>query len=37
MATLMGLDPGYTTMTPAGRPISLTDDGALIRELMTAS
>jgi uncharacterized protein (DUF1501 family) len=34
MATLMGLDPGYTTMTPVGRPISLTDDGAPIRELM---
>lgn len=35
MATLLGLDPAYTAMTPAGRPISVTDDGAALRELMT--
>jgi uncharacterized protein (DUF1501 family) len=35
MATLLGLDPAYTTMTPAGRPISVTDDGSPLRELMT--
>ncbi len=34
MATLLGLDPAYTAMTPAGRPISVTDDGAALRELM---
>jgi uncharacterized protein (DUF1501 family) len=34
MATLLGLDPAYTAMTPAGRPISVTDDGAPLRELM---
>jgi uncharacterized protein (DUF1501 family) len=35
MAALLGLDPAYTTMTPAGRPISVTDDGSPLRELMT--
>ncbi len=34
MATLLGLDPAYTATTPAGRPISLTDDGAPLRELL---
>jgi Protein of unknown function (DUF1501) len=34
MATLLGLDPAYTTMTPAGRPVSVTDDGSPLRELM---
>jgi uncharacterized protein (DUF1501 family) len=34
MATLLGLDPAFTAMTPAGRPISVTDDGGAIRELM---
>jgi uncharacterized protein (DUF1501 family) len=35
MAALLGLDPAYTTMTPAGRPISVTDDGSPLRELIT--
>jgi uncharacterized protein (DUF1501 family) len=34
MATLLGLDPAHTEMSPAGRPISVTDDGALIASLM---
>ncbi len=34
MAQLLGLDPAYTTTTPSGRPISVTDDGTPIRELM---
>jgi uncharacterized protein (DUF1501 family) len=34
MATLLGLDPAYTTTAPSGRPISVTDDGVAIRELM---
>jgi len=36
MATLLGLDPAYTATTPAGRPISVTDDGAALRELMVS-
>jgi hypothetical protein len=35
MATLLGLDPAHTEMSPVGRPISVTDDGTPIRELMT--
>jgi len=35
MATLLGLDPAHTEMSPVGRPISITDDGTPIRELMT--
>ena len=34
MAQLLGLDPAYTTTTTSGRPISVTDDGTPIRELM---
>jgi uncharacterized protein (DUF1501 family) len=34
MATLLGLDPAQTVMTPAGRPISVTDDGSPLRDLM---
>ncbi len=34
MATLLGLDPAHTETSPAGRPISLTDGGTAIRELM---
>jgi uncharacterized protein (DUF1501 family) len=34
MATLLGLDPAHTEMTPAGRPISVTDDGAPITPLL---
>jgi uncharacterized protein (DUF1501 family) len=30
MATLMGLDPAHAEMTPAGRPISVTDGGTPI-------
>jgi uncharacterized protein (DUF1501 family) len=33
MGSLLGLDPGYTQMSPAGRPISLTDDGTPIAAL----
>jgi uncharacterized protein (DUF1501 family) len=34
MATLTGLDPAFTATTPAGRPISVTDDGAVLRDLI---
>jgi uncharacterized protein (DUF1501 family) len=34
MATQLGLDPGHTEMTPAGRPISVTDGGTPIRTLI---
>jgi hypothetical protein len=33
MSALLGLDPGHTEMSPAGRPISVTDDGQPIRPL----
>jgi hypothetical protein len=35
MATLLGMDPGHTEMTPIGRPISLTDEGAPVKEIVT--
>jgi hypothetical protein len=35
MATLLGLDPAHTEMSPAGRPISVTDDGAPIAAIMS--
>jgi hypothetical protein len=35
MAVQLGLDPGHTETTPAGRPISVTDDGRPIRALLT--
>jgi hypothetical protein len=35
MATLLGLDPAHTEMTPVGRPISITEGGTPIRALMT--
>jgi uncharacterized protein (DUF1501 family) len=34
MATLTGLDPAFTATTPAGRPISLTDDGVVLHDLV---
>jgi uncharacterized protein DUF1501 len=34
IAGQLGLDPGYTEMTPAGRPISVTDGGTPIRALL---
>jgi hypothetical protein len=34
LATVMGLDPGDTAMSPAGRPIALADSGTPIRELL---
>jgi hypothetical protein len=34
LATLMGIDPDKTVLTPVGRPISLTDHGKPIRELI---
>jgi Protein of unknown function (DUF1501) len=33
LATAMGLDPLETSMTPQGRPITLTDGGQVVREL----
>jgi hypothetical protein len=33
MATLLGLDPAHTEMTPVGRPISITDGGTAIRDV----
>jgi uncharacterized protein (DUF1501 family) len=35
MATIVGLDPAHTEMSPVGRPISVTDGGAAIRAVMT--
>jgi len=34
MATLLGLDPAHTEMSPAGRPISVTDDGTPMASLL---
>jgi len=34
MAAQLGLDPAHTEVTPAGRPISITDDGTPIRALL---
>jgi uncharacterized protein (DUF1501 family) len=34
MANQLGLDPEHTEATPAGRPISITDDGTPIRALL---
>jgi hypothetical protein len=34
LASVMGLDPDKSVLTPAGRPISLTDRGQPIRELI---
>lgn len=34
MATLLGMDPEESRMAPSGRPISITDGGAPIAELM---
>jgi uncharacterized protein (DUF1501 family) len=34
MATVVGLDPAYTVMSPAGRPIAVTDEGVPIRALL---
>jgi hypothetical protein len=34
MAVQLGLDPAHTESTPAGRPISVTDDGVPIRALV---
>jgi uncharacterized protein (DUF1501 family) len=34
MATQLGLDPAHTEVSPAGRPISITDDGTPIRALL---
>jgi uncharacterized protein (DUF1501 family) len=34
LATLLGLDPDKTAVTPAGRPISLTDHGTPVKELL---
>jgi len=33
-ATLMGIPPDHTQMTPIGRPIAVTDNGTPVRELM---
>jgi|CZKU01.1.fsa_nt_gi uncharacterized protein (DUF1501 family) len=34
MASLLGLDPALSETTPAGRPIALTDDGVVLRDLI---
>jgi uncharacterized protein (DUF1501 family) len=34
MATQLGLDPAFRATTPAGRPIALTDDGDVLRDLV---
>jgi hypothetical protein len=34
LASLMGLDPDKSVLTPVGRPISLTDHGKPVRELL---
>jgi hypothetical protein len=34
MAVQLGLDPAHTEVSPAGRPISITDDGTAIRALL---
>jgi len=34
MAAVLGLDPAHTEMSPAGRPISVTDDGVPIKALL---
>jgi Protein of unknown function (DUF1501) len=34
MAVQLGLDPAHTEVSPAGRPISITDDGTPIRALL---
>ncbi len=34
MATVLGMDPGHTQMTPIGRPISLTDNGTPVKEIL---
>jgi uncharacterized protein (DUF1501 family) len=34
MASVMGLDPGHTEMTPVGRPIAVTDGGAPIHGVL---
>jgi uncharacterized protein (DUF1501 family) len=34
MAVQLGLDPAHTEVSPAGRPISVTDDGTPIRALL---
>jgi Protein of unknown function (DUF1501) len=36
IATLVGLDPTDTVMSPAGRPISLTDGGTVVKALLGA-
>jgi uncharacterized protein (DUF1501 family) len=34
VATLMGIDPTRTAMSPVGRPISISDNGKVIKELI---
>ncbi len=36
-ATLLGLDPGKEFTTPLGRPITITDNGQPIREILTTA
>jgi uncharacterized protein (DUF1501 family) len=35
MATLLGMDPSHSEMTPAGRPIAVTDGGTPVHDVMT--
>jgi uncharacterized protein (DUF1501 family) len=34
LATQMGMDPGHSEMTPVGRPITLTDNGQVVKALL---
>jgi hypothetical protein len=34
MAALLGLDPSYALLSPAGRPIAVTDGGSPIQALL---
>jgi hypothetical protein len=35
VATIVGLDPADTVMSPAGRPITLTDHGTPVKAILT--
>jgi len=34
LSTQLGLDPAYTVVSPAGRPIAVTDDGRVLKDLV---
>jgi hypothetical protein len=33
---LLGIDPGKTAMSPTGRPISITEEGSMVRDLLAS-